>query len=235
MRASQCSLSILRKVCGAGNTMRRKQNKAPTVGLWAGIAAGLTALMLIFDFITKGLGGVDKIQVWCCAPPPKVAVYVLDNDWGGQCLKFAFQDLPEDFVLGSIRLDIRQTQGPTQITGDQAANIYEAEVNAILKPEKFYEKTPININAPFQSTKTRDAAFFCYCPILERQGSEVTLTVVPTFLTHTGTPINNLKVVWPGPDIPVSLAVSYPKNLHLKGLKDLKDLKDLKEGQKCHV
>jgi hypothetical protein len=196
--------------------MRRKRNKVPTVGLWAGIAAGLTALMLIFDFITKGLGVVDKIQVWCCAPPPKVAVSVEDKDWGGQCLRFKFEDLPADFVLGSIRLDIRQSQGPTQMTGDQAARIYEApEVNAKLPLEIFFEKTPINFEMPLQSTKPRDAANFRYCPRLDRQGSKGTLTVVPTFLTPTGTPINNLKVVEPGPGIPVSFVVSYPKNLYL--------------------
>jgi hypothetical protein len=197
--------------------MRRKQNKAPTVGLWAGIAAGLTALMLIFDFITKGLGVVDKIQVWCCAPPPTVAVNVLDKPWGGQCLEFAFQDLPADFILGSIRLDIKQTQGPTQIPGNQAGGIYEApEVNAILPLEIFFEKTPINFEVRLQSAKPRDAAIARYCPRLDSQGSKGTLTVVPTFLTLTGTPINNLEVVKPGPGIPVSLTVSYPKNLHVR-------------------
>ncbi len=195
----------------------RKSDPAKKKGSWAAIAGLLAAAILIFDFITKAIGVTDKIMDICCAPepvPPTVAVSPVDADWGGQCLEFAFENLPKEFVLGRIKLDVKSAKGPSQIGGNQAAKILTRDVHEEMPATIFMSRKPIEFNVSIQAEREEDALYINYCPTLNRPGLKGSLTVMPEFLTPTGKAVTDLRIVYPEPETDsVTFSVSRPRNL----------------------
>jgi hypothetical protein len=190
----------------------------PHVITWAAIAAVLAGAILIFDFITKSVGVVERVNTLCCAPappPPKVAVTVRDTDWRSQCLIFAFEHISRDFALGRIKLDIKSARGPTPIGGYQAAEILTRLVNAELPASIFFSQQTLLLDVRLQSNQENDSFYIDYCPTINRPGMEGSLTVTPTFLTPTGTLITDLNLSLPAPDASaVTFNISRPYSLN---------------------
>ena len=63
----------------------------------------MAAVVLVIDFFTKSVGVVDKLIEWAVPQStPLVHVSSIDMGAGGTCLKFGFNNLAEDFDLGTI-------------------------------------------------------------------------------------------------------------------------------------
>lgn len=184
---------------------------------WAAIAGILAAATLVFDFFTKAVGVADKIISYCCAPKPltpTVSVRPVDADWGGQCLEFAFVDIPSNFALGRIELEVISTKGPSPIGGDQAAEILTRNVQAELPASVFATRSPIQFDIRLQADKDNDTFYIDYCPTLNAPGLTGSLTVMPRFLTPAGGLVSNLQVLFPEPITDgVTFTVNRPRNL----------------------
>lgn len=163
---------------------------------WAKIAAVLAALILAIDFFTKSIGLVGAVQsIINGDPEPVVLVREKTFDNSSSCLEFAFSSLPENFVLGDIRLKIIASKGPNQISGDMASEVFAKVVNQILSPAFLVgQTTEITVSAPIQATKADDAFYLHYCPTLVTPGTTGEITVVPKFLDPGGEVISPLQV-----------------------------------------
>ncbi|MEZ5590255.1 MAG: hypothetical protein R3F53_05930 [Gammaproteobacteria bacterium] len=184
---------------------------------WAIITILLPATILVFDFITKAIGVADIIKNICCAPKPVlpvVAVRKTDTDWGGQCLEFAFSNLPENFALGRINLDINSSNGPIPIGGFQAAEILTRKINQELPATIFTSPKLINFDVRAQADNDSDVLYVDYCPTLDRPGLKGSLTVTPEFLSPSGEKIKNLEIILPDLQSKgVTFILSRPRNL----------------------
>jgi hypothetical protein len=198
--------------------MNEQADPSPSRGLggaaWGAIAAVLAATILVFDFITKGVGIIDPIIKLCCAPEPKVTLRVKPNGWDGQCLSFAFENLPSGFAIGRIRLNVTRAAGPNAIAGNPTADIKVLPVSAELPRSIFTDVNPhpIELDVNQQASKDQDALLVNYCPTLSVPNQRGTLTVQPDFLSPGGSPIKGLRVMLPD-DKPVTFMVSRPNTL----------------------
>jgi hypothetical protein len=184
---------------------------------WASIAAVLTAAILIFDFITKGIGIIDPIQKLCCAEKPKVTVTVRPNDWSGECLKFAFENLPSGLAIARIRLNVTKAAGPNAIARNPTADIKTVAVSAELPRSIFTDEhpRPIEFDVNQQASKDQDTLFVNYCPTLNVSSQSGKLTVQPDFLSPDGSPIKGLSVALPD-NKPITFTISRPTYLDPK-------------------
>jgi hypothetical protein len=133
---------------------------------------------------------------------------------GGQCLEFAFEKLPKDFALGKIKLEVKSTNGPSPIGGNQATEILTRNVHEELPATIFTLRKPIELDIRLQAEKEGDALYINYCPTLNRSGLKGSLTVRPEFLTPTDSPVKDLRVAFPEPETDsVTFTVSRPRNL----------------------
>lgn len=196
---------------------------------WGAIAAMLAAIILVIDFFTKSIGLVQKIQLLIRGTPdPVVLVKERPFKNSSSCLEFAFADLPESFALGEIRLAIIGSEGPDQITGNMASDVFEKTVNDTLSPAYLVgEKTEIVVPAQTQASKPNDAFYLDYCPTLTVPGTKGAITVIPTFLGPTGDPISPLRVntstdesITKG----ISLKLVRPKNEKVTKVETIRDL-----------
>lgn len=175
------------------------ENDPPKTGIaakWAVIAAVLAAVILVIDFFTKSIGLFEKVQSKIeTGRDPVVLINEKAYDNSSSCLEFAFSNLPENFVLGDIRLSIISADGPDQITGDMASDVFAKTVNEELSPAYLVgQKTEIAISASVQATKSGDAFYLHYCPTLKTPGTRGTITVAPSFLDPSGETISPLLV-----------------------------------------
>lgn len=163
---------------------------------WPLIAGLLAAAILIFDFFSKGVGVVDRISEWITPQPtPTVLVSPVEVAGGGTCVEFAFGHLPDDFVLGEIRLDIVSAFGPTPIAGDMAAEVIARTVNMEVSPAVLSGQTEeISFRAAIQSEREEDVAYVDFCPVLSMPGMSGELLVVPTFYSPSGTLIEAIEI-----------------------------------------
>ncbi len=170
--------------------------KTALAAKWAKIAAVLAALILVLDFFTKSIGLISTLQsIVYGNPEPVVLIREKTFDNSSSCLEFAFSSLPENFVLGDIDLDIIASEGPNQISGDMASEVFERVVNQELSPAFLVgQRTEITISASTQATKAHDAFYVHYCPTLVTPGTTGAITVVPTFLDLGGEVISPLEV-----------------------------------------
>lgn len=181
---------------------------------WVAISSIIGAGILIIDFFTKGLGIVEML-----VPPltPSVRLSIFDETGGGECLEFAFTNLPKDFALGEIHLHIVGANGPSPISGDMAAEAVERVVNMKLSPDVLRgSKETIEFRAPIQSEKKGDIAYVDFCPILTMPGMRGEIQIVPSFFSPAGTLIENIEIVTHGgtPNKQnITIDLSHPKNI----------------------
>jgi hypothetical protein len=193
---------------------------------WVSVAAFLTAGVLVFDFITKGLGVVDAVAPYFVpAPVPRVNLRVVDAPGDGSCLEFAFSDLPPDFKLGDISLKIVTAEGPTTLAGDAAAEIITRPVNRMISPSVFRPNPrDITIPARIAATNVMDAAYVDFCPVLSHAGTGGVIWVMPTFHAVGGSVLSNLIITASGAELPqegLPLSLAHPKYINV----------DLNEGR----
>jgi len=164
--------------------------------LWAPIAVVLIAFVLALDFFTKSIGLVEKmIELIGGSAQPIVVVTEVPVKDSSSCLKFAFENLAEDFVLGNIRLEILAASGPDELTGNMASTVLERTVNFEITPAYLVGgEREIVFPARIQAERAADAAFVDFCPTLTVPGTTGTLTVRPTFFSPAGQTINTLSV-----------------------------------------
>lgn len=212
--------------------MTSPKNKRPKSRLavkWASVAAVLTAIILVIDFLTKFLGLVEKFENLIFGrPTPVVVVKEIPFENSSSCLEFAFAELPESFVLGDVLLTIQSTEGPEQISGDMASSVFEKTVNDELSPAYLVgQKTEILVRAAVQATKEKDAIYLHYCPTLTLPGTQGAITVVPTFLGPTGDALSSL-VVKTETGTPIEqgirLSLVRPKNENVTLVERVRDL-----------
>ena len=178
---------------------------------WGVVAAFLVGTVLVLDFFLKFIGFVEIMIDFVAPPRPAVQVNTVKRKGGLECLEFAFTNLPKNFELGKIRLDVNSTKGPISLSGEMAAEITEIVSNVELQPKIFSgEIRNITFRAAFQSEKRRDSTYVDFCPILSVPGMGGSLTVVPTFLRPDGTNIDSIDV---SPSNSIAITVSRPKNL----------------------
>lgn len=187
---------------------------------WASLAAFLAGAVLVFDFVTKGIGVVDVVRPYIVPEPmAHVNLKVVNAPGDGSCLEFAFSDLPQDFKLGEISLEIIKADGPTALAGDAAAEIVTRTVNRKIPPSVFRSNPhDIAIPARIAATNAKDAAYVEFCPILARAGTAGTIWVKPKFHGVDGTVLSDLVVsgsggAFPKEGLPLSLA--HPKNISI--------------------
>jgi len=183
---------------------------------WVLVAGVLAGTILIIDFFTKFFGLFDRIAAICCRKPdpPAVVITVKDTDWYGQCLDFAFQSLPADFVLGRVRLNIIGAAGPVPMPANYTAKVAEVKVDVELPLNVFTDVTlkPLDFEVRQQASKANDALYVEYCPTLQDSGTSGMLEVVPEFLSPGGDSIQ-LAVKLPQDKNTISFRVSRPQTI----------------------
>ncbi len=164
--------------------------------LWAPIAVVLVAVVLVLDFFTKSIGLIEKVIELIDGPvQPIVAVTEVPVENSSSCLQFAFENLPEDFVLGDIHLEILAASGPDELTGDMASTVLERTVNFQISPPYLVGgRTEIVFPARIKADSAADAAFVHFCPTLTFPGTTGTLTVQPAFHSPAGQKVKTLSV-----------------------------------------
>ena len=187
---------------------------------WASVAAFLAATILIFDFITMGIGVVDTVKPYFVSvPAPRVNAKIVDAPGGASCLELAFSDLPPDFKIGDISLKVVKAEGPTSVSGDAAASIVTRPVNLVLAPSVFRPNpSDIVVKARLMATVARDALYVDVCPILSLPGTAGTIWIMPTFHSVNGQELADLVVTTNGEPLPpegLPLSVAHPKYINV--------------------
>ena len=185
---------------------------------WLAVIVGVVSVaVVVLDFFTKAIGIIDVVSEWI-APPliPSVSLRPVAQETSGECLEFAFTDLPEDFVLGDIHLQIVETSVLSPFSGDMAARVVERIVHKELSLEIFRGKGgEIVLPVRIESEKNGDVAYVDYCPILSSAGTRGWIRVVPLFFSPSGELIENIRVVIQDGEEGkkgVAIDISRPKN-----------------------
>ena len=123
------------------------------------------------------------------------------------------ENLPNDFALGTIQLEVVAATGPSPISGDMAATIQQWTVHKELPLTHLTERQPIEIQrseAPIQATSDRDSAYLYFCPILKRSGLRGTITVVSiiVFFLQPVREIEPIEIITDGTEEGVTIDVS---------------------------
>ena len=146
----------------------------------------MAIVVLVLDFFTKPVGVVTTLVQWV-ASRPLVHITSVDLKGGGNCLEFGFDQLPENFDLGTVRFDIVEVKGPYPIAGDQAAEIFRQVVTMKLSSVELLDQpNQIECQAEIEATKEGGAFYFRFCPTLTKPGERLELWVVPSFLHARG-------------------------------------------------
>ena len=182
---------------------------------WAYTAALLAAAVLVFTFIVKGCKVLELFGLDCGDKSPVVQISPRNAPGTGQCLEFAFDQLPSDFALGAVRLEIVATEGPTPFAGDQSAEITKVLRNHTLPIQVFFTKDPIEFSARVQATRDNDAIYLDFCPSLERKAIKGRLTVKASFMRPSGADVNGLEIRYAGGKDTATFEVSNPNNLEI--------------------
>ena len=150
----------------------------------------------VLDFVTGAIGITGKVIELFSQPPPALAsVDTRQVHNGPTCLSIAFERLPSDFTLGRIQFDVIATSDLRHVSYTAAKPVFRAGRDMKVPPEVMegtVDKMSHEVN--FQAEGEDDAAIVEVCPVPLRQGMSARLTVVPSFLSLAGEPIENIEV-----------------------------------------
>ena len=163
--------------------------------LWIALAGLAVAGAAVLDFATGAIGIVEKV-VECYSPPSPALVSItlepVPN--GPTCLKFSFERLPSDFTLGKIRFTVIAISGLQSTAHVAARSVYRQGKDMTVPTNVMTgERIEIDHDIDIQAQKASDAAVVAVCPIPVDPGMSANVTVVPSFLSLAGQPIENIE------------------------------------------
>ena len=173
--------------------------KRPWIVFTAIAAAAATPLA----FVTGAIEIVEKVVDW--SSPPSIALVRITTEpvlGGPTCLRFSFERLPSEFTLGKIRFTVlaasefRFNVHPEPETNPRiAARPVHRQHRQMQVPTHVMngQVDVIEHAVDVQSDKENDAAIVSLCPVPVDSGISARLTVVPSFVSLAGNPIENIE------------------------------------------
>ena len=181
--------------------MSPPQTDPPPAPLWKKPWFVLTGLALVatpvLGVATGAIGIVEKAVEWFCPPSPALVRITREPVTNGPtCLKFSFERLPSDFTLGNIRFTVTATSELRSTVSIAARSPYRNKEKDMKVPTDVMkgEVKEIKHSVEIQAEKENDAAIVSVCPVPAHPGTSVNLTVVPSFLSLAGNPIENIEI-----------------------------------------
>ena len=213
-----------KKRCGIGSNQSPMDRKAKmryqVVLKRAGILVSgvVVAAAAVLDVATDSIGLVRTMTNLFVQPSALVRVRPVVKPTGQMCIEFAFDKLPLGFNVGTIEFEIIGRHGPVSMMGDMAAPVPTITANEELSPAVFSAETEkIDFDARFQADQENDAALVDYCPTLTMPGLKGKLTLVPSFFSIAGEPIQGIRIVTgqerTSIEEGVEISLSRPKNV----------------------
>ena len=162
---------------------------------WIILSAIVVTGAPLLDFATGAIGIVEKVAEWCSPPAPAlVRISTEPVPDGPTCLRFSFERLPSEFTLGKIRFNVLAASGFRSGAHIAATPVYRQDrdlrvpTNVLNGRVKAIEH-PVDV----QSERENDAAIVTVCPVPADPGTSASLTLVPSFVSVAGTPIEDIE------------------------------------------
>ena len=180
--------------------MSPTQKDSASVPLWKKpwiVVSGIAIVgASVLDFMTGAIGIAEKVVEIFSQPPlalAKIETRKVNN--GPTCVKFAFERLPSDFTLGEIQFNVIATSDLRHVNYAATIPVFRADLDMKVGPDVLEGKVAkMSHEVNIQAEKDNDAAIVDVCPIPLLQGMSARLTVVPSFLSLAGEPIENIEI-----------------------------------------
>ena len=139
---------------------------------------------------------------------PKVTVRIKDNlPWLSECSEFTFSNLPKNFAIQHIKMNVLNIVGPTKIVANQSAKVDEFCTHKNFNKSELFFLKSFDIDVKRYSTENQDKWITLFCPSIVEKGYEAKITVMPTYYGLDG------KEILDDFTQPFELYISHPKSV----------------------